>query len=71
MSSPHSYLEAWLRWHYLRTGVTFEDLMACWRSSPHDDPALRTLRVHAIHARTAEHRIAARHAIAFLSQEHK
>lgn len=71
MSSPHSFVEAWLRFNYLRDGVTLDDLLACWRSGPHDNSALRALRVHMIHGRTAEHRIAARHAIDFLTQEQK
>ena len=66
---PHPFVEAWFRWNYLRPGTTFDDLIECWRRCPHDDPALRTLHVHALHGRTNRNRIAARCAIAFLTGE--
>lgn len=66
---PNSLVEAWFRFNYLRAGVSTDDLIECWRNCPHDDPAIRTLYVHAIHARSGEKRTAARLAISILLGE--
>ena len=63
---PHPFVEAWFRWNYLRPGVTMDDLMECWRRCPHDCHMIRTLHVHALHARTSQKRAAARFAIEYL-----
>lgn len=66
---PHPFVEAWFRFNYLRMGTSMDDLIECWRNCPHDDPAIRTLHVHAIHGRSGEKKTAARIAISILLGE--